>query len=345
MSFADALIHQAKACEGLGSAFTGQLCRVIAANLTPETALMRRLLDWPGDVSARGDSVPLRLAGALHGLVIDGSAPELAALYPPNPAPADRDLWQTVQDVMHSHTARLDHWLDRPPQTNEIGRSACLIAAAHWLAAQYDLPIVLSELGASGGLNLNWDHYALQAGATRLGPNNAALTLTPDWAGNTPEPARVKVAHRRGVDLTPLDASNPDDALRLQAYLWPDQPERLARTRAALHLPPAPVDPGDAADWLDSRLAKPMAGHLHLIYHTIAWQYFPPETSARARSAIETAGARASTNAPLAWLRMEGDDQSPGAGMSVRLWPGDRYFDLGRIDFHGRWVDWRPRQG
>ena len=344
MSFPDALIHQAEACEGLGSVFTGQLCRVIAAHITPDTALMRRLLDWPGDVSARGDSVPLRLAGALHGLVIEGIAPDLAALYPPNPAPANDALWQAVSTALDMHQARINHWLDRPPQTNEIGRSACLIAAAHWLTARHDLPIVLSELGASAGMNLNWDHYALQAGPTRLGPADPALTLSPKWTGSAPAQAQVRVAARRGTDLTPLDVSDPGDALRLQAYLWPDQPERLARTRAALRLPPPPVDQGDAADWLETRLAQPFEGHLHLIYHTIAWQYFPQHTVARATKAIEAAGAAATDKAPLAWLRMESDGTPPGALMDLRLWPGDLHFELGRIDFHGRWVDWHVHQ-
>jgi hypothetical protein len=40
---------------------------------------------------------------------------------------------------------------------------------------------------------------------------------------------------------------------------------------------------------------------------------------------------------------MEADDATPGAGMTLRLWPGDLRFDMGRVDFHGRWVDWTPK--
>jgi hypothetical protein len=39
---------------------------------------------------------------------------------------------------------------------------------------------------------------------------------------------------------------------------------------------------------------------------------------------------------------MEADDDGPGVGLTLRLWPGDRRLSLGRADFHGRWVDWRP---
>ena len=84
-------------------------------------------------------------------------------------------------------------------------------------------------------------------------------------------------------------------------------------------------------------------GHLHLIYHTIAWQYFPDETQARAQARIEQAGAEATDNAPLAWLGMEWDGDE-GAAMTLRLWPGNRTIALGRIDFHGRWISWFPKE-
>ena len=64
-------------------------------------------------------------------------------------------------------------------------------------------------------------------------------------------------------------------------------------------------------------------------------------------SRIETrAAARATPEAPLAWLSMESDgDRSGalGAALVLRLWPGDLHLALGRADFHGRWIDWRWR--
>jgi PTH1 family peptidyl-tRNA hydrolase len=243
---------------------------------------------------------------------------------------------------MRTHSARLDHWLNSPPQTNEVQRSAVLIAAGHVLAARYALPIALSELGASGGLNLMWDHFALRIGTTHYGPARPALTLTPEWHSNTlPPQSTPHIVERRGVDLNPLNPRNPKDALRLNAYLWPDQTDRLTRSRAAIAVAQGIVDKGDAADWLKPRLALPMPGRLHLIYHTIAWQYFPSEVSARARHLIETAGTKATDAAPIAWLAMEDDGKTPGAGLTLRLWPGDVTLDLGRADFHGRWLDWR----
>jgi len=146
---------------------------------------------------------------------------------------------------------------------------------------------------------------------------------------------------RRGADLTPLDPADPSDVLRLCAYLWPDQPERLARTRAALAVARPMVDTADAADWLHSRLRTPCGGRLHLIYHTVAWQYFPGKVQDRARGLIEAAGRLATPDAPIAWLGMEADGTARGAGVTLRLWPGDSRITLGRADFHGRWVEWQ----
>ncbi len=341
MSLRHALRTQTIACRRLGSPFTARLLRLLADRLRQGTPLTDRLLQWPGDISARTQSVPLRIAGALHGLVLDGAAPALAAHYPPNAATPDDALWSAIDAALTTHAPRIDAWLNRPPQTNEVGRSAVLIALGHWLTTEYHLPLTLSELGASAGLNLMWDRYTLQIGECRFGPDAPALTLRPDWKGPPPPPTTPTVTGRRGTDLTPLD---PARTTRLLAYIWPDQPDRLNRTRAAIAGARATVDQADAADWLATRLADPAPGSTHLICHTVAWQYFPPAVQLRATALIETAGTRATPDAPLAWFGMEADDDTSGAALTLRLWPGDRRLQLGRADFHCRWVDWQPQE-
>lgn len=341
MSLPEVLRQQARACTGLGSPFMGRLLTGLADHWPEDSALGRLCAGWPGDdLGPGGASLPLRIAGGLHALVLGGQDAALQQVYPPNSAPDDI-LIGTVLAALERHWDFMRAWMASPPQTNEVRRSAVLIAAAHWLAARHPLPFIASELGASAGLNLMWDRFALGTASGRLGPENPALTLTPDWTGPMPAPARVAVADRRGVDLNPLNAHDPNDALRLCAYLWPDQPQRMALTRAAIAAQEAPVDRGDAIDWLETRLAAPRAGHLHLIYHTVAWQYFPPDSQSRGTALIEQAGRSASAEAPLAWLAMENDGGEDGAALTLRLWPGDLRLTLGRADFHGRWVRWQ----
>lgn len=332
-----ALRQQGRACADLGSPFMGRLMPLLSERLQPGTPLTDRLFDWPGDLGPAGDSVPLRLAGALHALRLKGDA-GLAAVYPPQEAAADA-LWSAVEDTMRREAGFIDRWIDSPPQTNEVRRAAALVAAGHLLTERFGLPIRMSELGASAGLNLMWDRFILTLGTHHYGEADGVLTLAPDWEGPLPPKARPRITERRGVDLRPLNPARDADRLRLLCYLWPDQPDRLDRTRAAMAVSEAPVDRGDAVDWLAGRLA-PSEGQLHLIYHTVAWQYFPAERQQAGRAMIEAAGAEASADSPIAWVSMEADGRKPGAALTLRLWPGDKMIDLGRIDYHGRWVRW-----
>jgi hypothetical protein len=329
--------QQAEACAALGSPLMHRLMTGLADRLEPGDPVTDRVLGWRGDPSARADSVPLRLAGGLHALVLTGQDPELATAY----GNLTDDPTATALATIARHPTFLLDWLNSPPQTNEVRRSAVLIASAHWLTARFGLPLVLSELGASAGLNLLWDHYALSVQGRTYGPANAALTLRPEWSGPLPPKARPTILDRRGVDLNSLHPVT--DHLRLLAYLWPDQPDRIARTRAALDLATQlrpQVDRANAADWLETRLAIPTEGALHLIFHTVAWQYFPPATQSHALAALEAAGQ----HHPVARLSMEADGQSPGTVVALTLWPSGETIALGRADFHGRWIDWQAPQ-
>ena len=327
---------QAVNCATLGSPFMARLCNLLADQLQPDTALTRRMFNWTGDLTPGGESVPLRVCAALHALRLEDRA-DLADVYPPHSV-GDIRLWKAIKHALMTEADFINAFIESPPQTNEVRRSAALIAAGHWLAARFNQPMVTSELGASAGLNLNWDRYAMVALGQQLGAPDPILTLHPDWDGPLPPGTTPQVVERAGVDLNPLDPHR--DSLRLRAYLWPDQPDRMALTTAAL-TPARMPDKGDAIDWLEPRLARARDGYLHLIYHTIAWQYFPPAVQARGAALINAAGLRASDTAPLAWLGMEGDDKTPGAALTLRIWPGDGApIQLGRVDFHGRWIRW-----
>jgi hypothetical protein len=337
-AIAASFIDQAVHCANMESPFMARLCTLLTQRDWPVGQIRTRVFHWPGDTGAKGQSVPLRLCGALHALRLNGDDALMLA-YPPHDV-SDDALWQAVSAALVEHAAFIERFIDNAPQTNEVRRAAGIIAALHWLHARHPLPVRLTELGASAGLNLMCDRFALSLPDMRYGPDDAALTLSPTWTGPVPPRAAPVVVDRLGVDLNPLDPQNPDDALRLQAYLWADQPHRLDMTRAAMAIAGAPVMKGDAIDGLTPRLPH-VRGQLHLIYHTIAWQYFPADRQALGRARIEAAGASATDDTPLAWLGMEADGtDAPGAALTLRLWPGNVTVQLARIDFHGRWINW-----
>lgn len=347
---------QVIACRALGSPLTADICEILAETLQESQGeVARRILNWPGDSSPRADAVPLRLCGGLHALVLTGKDEALAAAYA-NTRPTAKILQQAIA----THEDYLLDWLQGPPQTNEVGRAAAIIAAARFASEHCALPIRALELGASAGLNLNFHRYDLQPqGALPPsgpeGPDSPGIfleeeglspvVLRPGWSGDVPR-AGIEVIEAEGVDLRPVDPVG--DELRLLAYCWAGQPERMARLRAALAIARRyrpRLTAGDAAGWLKTRLGQPGPERMTLVYHTIAWQYFPPATQARCEAALQAAGAQATREAPLVHVSMEGDGGKggDGAALTLRLWDGSpQVWSLGRVDFHGRWLEWNP---
>ena len=334
-----AFASQAIWCERLGSPFTARLVKLLGERLDRTTAVGARVLAWPGDPAPQADGVPLRLAGALHAHVRRGDAPALAALYPPAPIPDEAALWREITPLLGSEA--ILSFLDQPPQTNEVGRAAPLMAGLLTVADQFRLPLRLFELGASAGLNLLLDRYAHDLGGARAGDPASRLQLKPTWTGPPPPHAEIRVLSRAGVDLNPLRL--PEDGERLLAYVWPDQQDRLARLKAALAIgaaDPPHVEQGDAADWLERTLpAAPRHGAVRVVFHSIAWQYFPAATQQRIEALMHRLGAEASPQAPLAWLRYEQQPADPRHSLRLRTRPGEDRL-LAWLHPHGAEVEW-----
>jgi hypothetical protein len=148
----------------------------------------------------------------------------------------------------------------------------------------------------------------------------------------------------RGVDIAPIDLADPAAAKRLEAYVWVDaaeRQERLATTIAMVREHGVSLDRGDAADWVEARLAEPQsAGVTRVLMHSVVWQYLPSATQARIAAAMAAAGARATPDRPLGWVMMEPNRDLHRHEVRVRGWPGDRPMELvGHTHAHGAWVE------
>src|SRR5262249_46295389 len=150
--------------------------------------------------------------------------------------------------------------LERPVQTNEVGRSAALLGGFLAVARETRRPLALLELGASGGLNLRWDRFRYDADGTCWGDPKSPVRIACTFRGRLPpRDVAARVVTRRGCDAAPLDPTTDDGARTLDSYVWADQTERHALLRAAIDLArrvPAPVDAADAAAWIGPRLAE-----------------------------------------------------------------------------------------
>jgi hypothetical protein len=332
------------ACNSMGSPFYGELLARMAADVAADGPVGRFL-------AARHDStyeeaVPLRLLGGVHRLVLAGQAPELAARFPSVGGDGDADAaWPAVLETLETHADVIRDALTRPPQTNEVGRSAVLVGGFLVVARDTGLPLRALEVGSSAGLNLRFDRYWYESDGVGYGDAAAPVRFTGLWEeGRPPFDAPLTIAERRGCDRDPIDAGTEDGRLTLLSYVWPGQTERFAMLRAALDVArgfPVTIDRAAIPDWLARQLREPVRGRATVVFHSITWQYLTDDERAAAEGELGRAGERASRDEPLAWLRLEPSADLTHTELRVTTWPGGREQLLARGHYHlgpVRWV-------
>jgi hypothetical protein len=183
-----------------------------------------------------------------------------------------RFLGGPVQDPAAFRAWTLAHWPEIEPQlraratqTNEAGRCAVLLP----VLAALPQPLALLEVGAAAGLCLYPDRYAYRYGDHRLGTGTPVLECAA--TGLTPPDALPEVVWRAGLDLNPLDVTDPADVAWLDALIWPEHEHRRARLREAAAV--AAADPpllvrGDLVDDLPALAAQAPPGATLVVLHT-----------------------------------------------------------------------------
>lgn len=339
---AKAIEWQADHAANNGAPCTGRVVRAQLALLDGATEVGRRIADWPG--KPLEDALPLRLAGGFHNLLLTGADLRLVPVYRGD-VTDQAAVDALVVAIARDHDAALLPWLDGPPQTNEAGRSASIMAALLWLSRRVGPRFELNELGASAGVNTMMERFFFDLGGTCVGAEDSPMRIVPEWRGPPPPQAPVEIVSIQGCDRAPMDLADKAQALRLKSYVWAEVTERIARIDAAIalaaeHVPD--VVQMDAAEWVEQRLAAFQADDTtRVFFHSIVWQYLPPETRTRIETAMAEAGARADARRRLAWVMLETNRQTFRHELTVRYWPGgEEAVLLGTAHAHGAWVEW-----
>ena len=335
---------QAAYCEAMAAPITARVCVALADALDRDSEAGRRVLDWAGEPVA--DALVLRLVGGLHALHRRGGDEALDRVF--TGAVTDgAEVTAILRSVVRAHDAALLPWLDGPPQTNEAGRSAGLMTGLLHVASRFGPAMDLLEIGSSAGLNLLIDRYAFDLGGLRRGPADSPVLIAPEWRGPPPPDAAVTIGSVQGVDIAPVDVADPAEAERLAAYVWVDATDRLQRIERGIAMIRAhgvSLAQGDAAEWVEARLAEPQApGTTRVLMHSVVWQYLPPASQSRIREAMEAAGRCATPERRLAWVMMEPNRDLHRHEVRVQTWPGDRPMELVALTHaHGAWVEALP---
>ena len=166
--------------------------------------------------------------------------------------------------------------LARSTQTNEPARCATLLP----VLATLPQPLALIEVGASAGLCLLPDFYGYDYGGQLLYPHGAARqhpVFPCAVDAKTPIPAAMpQIAWRAGLDLNPLDVSDPEQAAWLRTLVWPEQTDRLARLCAAMQIAASSqprLDAGDLRHDLAALAAEAPKSATIVIFHTAVLAY------------------------------------------------------------------------
>ncbi|MER7893285.1 DUF2332 domain-containing protein [Micromonospora sp. NPDC094482] len=207
----------------------------------------------------------------------------------------------------------------RATQTNEAGRCAVLLP----VLAALPQPLALLEVGASAGLCLYPDRYAYRYGERQVGAGEPVLDCA---AVGVPVPAaRPEVVWRAGLDLNPLDVTDPADIAWLDALIWPEQTHRRARLRAAAAVaaaePPRLVR-GDLVDDLPALAAQAPADATLVVFHTSVLYQVPQP---RRDAFVELVRAL-----PGHWLANEAPEVLPHAALPAS--PGEAMHNVLALD-------------
>jgi hypothetical protein len=294
----------------------------------------------------RHGPVPLLFLAAVHYLLLRGVPHPLAQHYVSLGGRADGDPYLDFRDFCLTHQAQLEPILvSALVQTNEVRRCVYLLPAFNYLARQLPAQaLALVEVGASAGLNLNWDRYGYDYGDGKVyGVVDSPVRLTCTRRGtltpplDSPIPA---IATRIGLDLNPIDVRDPQAVLWLRALIWPENVARAAlfeRAVAVAQQHPPQLARGDALVSLPPLLHDaPRDAHLCL-FHSFVLNQFEPE----ARERFSTLLAEHSPHQRISVVAVEWlEGVSPSLTLTT--------FDQGRrIDLllahchpHGEWLEW-----
>ncbi|MDT4997134.1 MAG: hypothetical protein QOD45_1202 [Pseudonocardiales bacterium] len=160
----------------------------------------------------------------------------------------------------------------RATQTNEPGRCAVLLP----VLAALPQPLALLEVGASAGLCLYPDRYAYRYGERVVGSGEPILECA--ITGALPPDGVPEVVWRAGLDLNPLDVTDPGDLAWLDALIWPEHEHRRVRLQAAAAV--AAAEPplllrGDLVDDLPALAAQAPPGATLVVFHSSVILYVP----------------------------------------------------------------------
>jgi hypothetical protein len=298
------------------------------------------LLRIAGEV--RRPPVPNTLFAAVHFLLMDTPSHPLAQYYgslcrAPRPA---SEAYPDFRDFVLANQGRLIPLLrTRITQTNEVRRCSYLLPAfSEIYESAGRRPLALIDVGCSAGLHLIWDRYAYDYGSIKVGRADAPVVVRSELRGpiSPPIPSSFpECAYRLGIDLNPVDLTDPFERRWFEALIWPDHQDRRRLAELAIEewlSDRPPMVKGDAVSTLSGPLREAPADTTLIVYHCHAMC----QSSAREVEAFGDFLTAFSSVRTIYWLACEGSE------VELRMLKNGEVMKrhLAHKDGHGRWLEW-----
>lgn len=129
----------------------------------------------------------------------------------------------------------------RMVQTNEVRRCSYMLPAyEHVSRESHGLPLSIIDVGASAGLHMLWPRYRyLFNKGGEVGDPDSPVRIESEVRGNLVPPiprTLPEVTFRIGIDLNPVDLSDPDTIKWCMALIWPEHADRFQLLQAAIQV-------------------------------------------------------------------------------------------------------------
>ena len=292
------------------------------------------------------------ILASVHYLLLRGDPHPLRRFYPSlnGGHSLSEDAFPLFKDFVDTHRAELTPLIaNGVTNTNEVQRCSVLHAGFRAVAKEAGQPLNLIELGPSAGLNMIWNKYRVRymrdGEEFFAGPEEALLSIECTIRGEKTPPlgATPKIASRAGLELNPVDLSDPHWRDWLKALVWPDQVARFARLEKAIDIrlrETLDIRPGDALALLPDALRAVPENEPVCVYHTSVTYQFSRAMREALSDMLTVAGLRR----PVWRLALEADAK----GGAWRNWlTRTRYHDgiverrtLAESHPHGSWLEW-----
>ena len=335
------------------------LYAALAAGIAGDRALHGLLLHAPPE-----QRLPVLLFAAVHDLLLANPSHPLAQWYPNltdhHRSPSDSALLATFAAFVDDHAPTITATLSsRSVQTNEVGRTGLLLPALGLAANEFG-ELGLLDVGTSAGLTLFLDRYHFTYWThgnkiADIGPASS-VQIDVDVRGIGPiAEALPPIASQCGIDLHPIDVTDPSAARWLEACVWPDQTARFQRLRSALAIAaaaPPEILAGDAVASVVPALER-LAQRGHPVV-TNSWvlNYLHADQ----QRAYVTELDRFGLDHDLSWVFAEAPALTPGLPwdadfddpdltvLSIATWRNGKRTQrhLASAHPHGYWLHWMP---